>query len=209
MDNVLAKLQTEQDDPRIQMDYDYELLLNNTQREKIIANVKRRFEGGECVVPPSLPNTEACLGKEAIRDVSLQPVDCRSPSSVARIHHQSCRPPLPKETLWDSEAYDRLCHFRALPSNSNAEGYFIIDRTTARYLQPRFAKREACHVDPDQGCSGFVRRASGGSRRGPFIISGKYSIFYISKPAVKLHWSFQQPRATIGYNSSRRRFKKR
>lgn len=52
MDNVLAVLQTEQDDPRIQMNYDYEILLNNTRREKIIENVKRRFEGGECVVPP-------------------------------------------------------------------------------------------------------------------------------------------------------------
>lgn len=67
-----------------------------------------RFEGGECVVPPSLPEEEASSASKGIRDVFLQPVDHQTPSSAA----------LPLSALFNSEAYDNYRKMTCVPSTS-------------------------------------------------------------------------------------------
>lgn len=70
--------------------------------------ISMRFEGGECVVPPSLPEEEASSASKGIRDVFLQPVDHQTPSSAA----------LPLSALFNSEAYDNYRKMTCVPSTS-------------------------------------------------------------------------------------------
>lgn len=125
-DNVFNSTINKNEDQSIVTDYDNGNLNNNILRRK------SRFGGGESVVPPSLPNVEASLGREVVRDVLPPPVDSRTPSSVARINSASTtqlqsstahRPCLPLDTRCNSEAYDRYNQIQPLPSSSKKVGF--------------------------------------------------------------------------------------
>lgn len=136
------------------MDHDYGI---GTTDKALETRAEVRFGGGESAVPPSLSNMKARLGREAVRDVILAPVDCQSPNSIAKKapQHKPSKPrsikshptSLPIATLFDSEAYDRFHRILNLPSSSKAANHRVLTATTPTDTMPH---HESALIDIQQ-----------------------------------------------------------